>query len=157
TILPAFAAALTGDKVIVGAVSSIWIGAFLLPQLFAAHWLSDKPNKWPVMFWGELIGRPIILLFALWLLVTGVRYPTLTLVFFLIPIAYFRITDSVVALAWFDLMGKALSPFMRARLLGLGQVASGLAALGAGVVIRYVFSAQGPAFPYNYAVVIGLA
>jgi MFS-type transporter involved in bile tolerance (Atg22 family) len=92
-----------------------------------------------------------------WLLLTGVRYPTLTLVFFLITIAYFRITDSIVALAWFDLLGKALSPFMRARLLGLGQVTTGLAALGAGVVIRYVFSAQGPAFPYNYAVVIGLA
>jgi len=157
TILPAFAALLTDNKIIIGATAAVWTGAWLLPQIFAAHWLSDKTRKWPVMFWGELIGRPIMIAFVVWVLVTGLRFPTLTLIFFFIAITYFRMTDAVVALAWFDLLGKALAPELRGRLIGVGQVLTGVAALGAGVLIRYVFSDQGPAFPYNYAVVFGLA
>ena len=157
TILPAFAAALTDNKILIGATSAIWTGGWLLPQIFAARWLSDKPRKWPIMFWGELIGRPIFILFVLWLLITGARYPTLTLIFFFITITYFVMTDAVVALAWFDMMGKALAPETRGRMIGIGQVVTGLAALGAGALIRYAFSDSGPIFPYNFALILGLA
>jgi hypothetical protein len=157
TILPAFAAALTDNKILIGATSAIWTGGWLLPQIFAAHWLSDKPRKWPIMFWGELIGRPIFALFVIWLLVVGPRYPSLTLIFFFITITYFVITDAVVALTWFDMMGKALAPETRGRMIGIGQVVTGLAALGAGAIIRYALSSGGPAFPYNYALILGLA
>lgn len=157
TILPAFAAALTDNKILIGATSAIWTGGWLLPQIFAAHWLSDKPRKWPVMFWGELIGRPMFAVFVVWLLVAGPRYPALTLVFFLFTIAYFVTTDAVVALAWFDMMGKALAPDTRGRMIGIGQVVTGLAALGAGAIIRFALSAQGPTFPYNFALILGMA
>jgi Major Facilitator Superfamily len=157
TILPAFAAALTDNKILIGATSAIWTGGWLLPQIFAAHYLSDKPHKWPIMFWGELIGRPIFALFVVWLLVAGPRYPSLTLLFFFITITYFVMTDAVVALAWFDMMGKALAPETRGRMIGVGQVVTGIAALGAGALIRYALSAQGPAFPYNYALILGMA
>ena len=157
TILPAFAAALTNNKILIGATSAIWTGGWLLPQIFAAHWLSDKPRKWPIMFWGELIGRPIFILFVIWLLIAGPRYPTLTLIFFFITITYFVITDAVVALTWFDMMGKALAPETRGRMLGIGQVVTGVAALGAGALIRYAFSSDGPMFPYNFALILGMA
>jgi len=157
TILPAFAALLTNNKVLIGATSAIWTGGWLLPQIFAARWLSDKPRKWPIMFWGELIGRTIFAFFVIWLLVTGPRYPTLTLIFFFITITYFVMTDAVVALAWFDMMGKALAPETRGRMIGIGQVVTGLAALGAGLLIRYALGSGGPAFPYNYALILGLA
>lgn len=157
TILPAFAAVLTNDKIIIGATAAIWTGGWLLPQIFAANWLSDKPRKWPVMFWGELIGRPIMAVFVIWLLLTGARYPALTLIFFFVTITYFVMTDAVVALAWFDMMGKALAPETRGRMIGIGQVVTGLGALGAGALIRYALSDQGPAFPYNYALILGMA
>jgi hypothetical protein len=157
TILPAFAATLTDNKILIGATSAIWTGGWLLPQIFAAHWLSDKPRKWPIMFWGELIGRPVFALFVVWLLVAGPRYPALTLKFFFITITHFVITDAVVALAWFDMMGKALAPHTRGRMIGAGQVVTGIAALGAGALIRFAFSAQGPTFPYNYALILGMA
>jgi len=157
TILPAFAALLTNNKILIGATSAIWTGGWLLPQIFAARWLSDKPRKWPIMFWGELIGRPIFAFFVIWLLVAGPRYPTLTLIFFFITITYFVITDAVVALACFDMMGKALAPETRGRMIGIGQVVTGLAALGAGLLIRYALGSGGPAFPYNYALILGLA
>jgi hypothetical protein len=152
-----FARRLTDDKILIGAISAIWTGGWLLPQIFAAHYLSDKPRKWPIMFWGELAGRPIIAVFVVWLLLAGTRYPGLTLVFFFVAIAYFVVTDAVVALTWFDMMGKALAPDTRGRMIGIGQVVTGLAALGAGVVIRSVLGAGGPAYPLNYAIVFGLA
>ena len=157
TILPAFVATLTDNKILIGAIGAIWTGGWLLPQIFAAHYLSDKPRKWPIMFWGELVGRPIIAVFVAWLLLAGPRYPGLTLLFFFVAIAYFVITDAVVALTWFDMMGKALSPDVRGRMIGVGQVVTGLAALGAGVVIHYVLGPTGPAYPLNFAIIFGLA
>jgi hypothetical protein len=157
TILPAFAAALTDNKILIGATSAIWTGGWLLPQIFAAHWLSDKARKWPVMFWGMLIGRPILIVFVAWLLVTGPRFPTLSLIFFFFTITYFVMTDAVVALAWFDMMGKALAPEIRGRMIGAGQVVTGLAALGAGALIQFALGAQGPTFPYNFALILGMA
>ncbi len=157
TILPAFAAVLTSNKILIGATSAIWTGGWLLPQIFAAHWLSDKPRKWPIMFWGELIGRPIFAVFVIWLLIAGPRYPTLTLIFFFITITYFVMTDAVVALTWFDMMGKALAPETRGRMIGVGQVVTGVAALGAGALIQFALSPRGPAYPYNYALILGMA
>jgi hypothetical protein len=157
TILPAFVAVLTSNKILIGAISAVWTGGWLLPQIFAAHWLSDKPRKWPIMFWGELIGRPIFAVFVIWLLIAGPRYPTLTLVLFFVTITYFVITDAVVALSWFDMMGKALAPETRGRMIGIGQVVTGAAALGAGALIQFAFSPRGPAYPYNYALILGMA
>src|SRR5262245_27086801 len=68
TTLPAFAATLTDSKVLIGAVSSVWAGGWLLPQIFAAHYLSDKPHKYPIMMKWQLIGRPAFPLFVVWLI-----------------------------------------------------------------------------------------
>ncbi len=157
TILPAFAAALTSNKILIGAVSSVWLGGWLLPQVLAANYLTNKPRKYPIMMWGQLIGRPVFPLFVVWLLFGGARFPTLTLFLFLIMLALFAGTDALVALAWFDLMGKALAAETRGRLIGIGQVVTGIAAIGVGALIRYLLSPQGPPFPMNYTIIFGLA
>jgi hypothetical protein len=149
TTLPAFAAALTDNKVLIGAVSAIWTGGWLLPQLFAARYLSDQPRKYPIMFWGQLVGRPIMGVFAIWLLFAGLQPPALTLGLFFLAMLIFSVTDAVVALAWFDLLGKAMAPETRGRMFGLGQVVTGLGALGAGVIVRNLLGPGGPSFPVN--------
>ncbi|MBI4771374.1 MAG: MFS transporter, partial [Chloroflexi bacterium] len=155
--MPAFARALTDNKVLIGAVSSVWLGGWLLPQVLAANFLSNKPHKYPIMMWGEIIGRPVFPLFVVWLLLGGVRFPMLTLFLFLGMLAYFAMTDALVALAWFDLMGKALAAETRGRLIVIGQVVTGLAAVGVGAWIRYLLSPDGPPFPMNYTIIFGLA
>src|ERR1041384_7230913 len=107
TTLPAFAAALTDNKILIGAVSSVWLGGWLLPQVFVANFLSNKPRKYPILIRAALIGRPIFPLFALWVLLGGTRFSALTLFLFLFTIAFFTMWDAVAALAWFDLMGKS--------------------------------------------------
>jgi MFS family permease len=157
TILPAFAAALTSNKILIGAVSSVWLGGWLLPQVLAANYLTNKPRKYPIMMRGQLIGRPVFPLFVVWLLFGGARFPTLTLFLFLLMLAYFAGTDALVALAWFDLMGKALAAETRGRLIGIGQVVTGITAIGVGALIRYLLSPEGPPFPMNYTIIFGLA
>jgi MFS family permease len=156
TTLPAFAAALTDNKVLIGAVTAIWTGGWLLPQLFAARYLSDQPRKYPIMFWGQIMGRPILGVFAIWLFFAGAVQPGLTLALFLIAMLIFSTTDAVVALAWFDLLGKAMAPETRGRMFGVGQIVMGLGALGAGALVQYLLGPRGPGFPVNYAIVLGL-
>lgn len=157
TTLPAFAAALTENKVLIGAVSSVWAGGWLLPQIFAAHYLSDKPRKYPIMMKWQLIGRPAFPLFVVWLLLGGARYPELTLGLFLLCIIIFMSTDALVALAFLDLLGKAMPADRRGRMIGIGQVLTGVIAVGAGALIQRILGPAGPGFPLNYTLIFGLA
>jgi MFS family permease len=157
TVLPAFAATLTDSKALIGSVSAMWLGAWLLPQLFAANFLSGKPKKYPYMIWGSVIGRPAFWLFALLLAWGGLgRWPLLLLAIFLTGLAWFAATDAFVAIAWFDLFGKAMSSAERGKLIGLGQVVDGIGAIGAGWLVSHLLSASGPAYPLNYAAIFGL-
>lgn len=157
TVLPAFAATLTDSKALIGSVSAMWLGAWLLPQLFAANFLSSKPKKYPYMVWGSVIGRPAFWLLPLLLVWGGLaRWPLLLLAIFLVGLAWFAATDAFVAIAWFDLFGKAMGSAERGKLIGLGQVVNGVGAIGAGWLVGYLLSEGGPAYPLNYAAVFGL-
>lgn len=157
TTLPAFAATLTDDKVLIGAVSAVWTGGWLLPQVLAANFLSNKERKYPIMIKGMAIGRPIFPLFVLWLVLGGIKFPAISLIFFLGTLGYFAATDALVGLAWFDLMGKTMSAQTRGKLIGLGQAITGLAAIGAGAWIQWVLGPQGPGYPMSYILIFGLA
>ncbi len=157
TTLPALAASLTANPVLIGAVASVWSAGWLVPQVFAANYLTNKPRKFPLMFWGQVFTRPVLLLFALWLAFGGARHSSATMALLLVVLAIFMASDAFVALAWLDLLGKALSPRARGRLLGTSQVFTGAAAIGAGELIRHLLGPRGPAYPLNYAAVLGLA
>ena len=109
-----------------------------------------------MMKW-QLIGRPALPLFVVWLLAGGARFPELTIGLFLLAITIFMSTDALVALAFLDLLGKAMPADRRGRLIGIGQVLTGLAAVGAGAVIQRLLGPSGPGFPMNYAIIFGLA
>ncbi len=157
TTLPAFAATLTDNKVLIGAVSAVWTGGWLLPQVLAANYLSNKERKYPLMLKGMAIGRPIFPLFVVWLLLGGAQFPALTLILFLGMLGYFAATDAFVALTWFDLLGKTMSAQTRGKMIGIGQAVTGLTAIGAGAWIQWVLSPQGPGYPLNYIYILGLA
>ncbi len=157
TTLPAFAATLTENKVLIGAVSAVWVGGWLLPQVLAANYLSNKPRKYPILIGWQFLGRSVFPLFVIWMLAGGIRYPQLTLFLFLAMLGIFAATDALVALAWFDLFGKSLAPETRGRLIGMGQVIIGLSAFGVGAWIQHLLGPSGPAYPLNYTVIFGLA
>jgi len=157
TVLPAFVATLTDSKVLIGSASAVWLGAWLLPQLFAANFLSSKPKKYRYMIWGSAVGRPAFWLFALLLAWGGLsQWPLLILGVFLAGLGWFAMADAFVAIAWFDLFGKAMGSAERGKLIGLGQVVDGLGAIGAGWWVGYLLSENGPAYPLNYAAIFSL-
>jgi MFS family permease len=158
TVLPAFVATLTDSKVLIGLAGTVWLGAWLLPQLFAANYLTNKPRKYGYMVWISAIGRPVFWVFAIILAAGWLKdSPALLLVLFFLGLAWFSGTDAVVAICWFDIFGKAMSPRERGQLIGVGQVVDGVLAIGAGALVAFLLSSNGPAYPYNYAAIYFLA
>jgi MFS family permease len=153
TVLPSFVALLTQSEVIVGLASGITSGAWMLPQLFIASYVTRLPRKKPLVVRTAFLTRPIFLIMALVTWLYGVRAPTLTLGVALLCVAAYFAFDALVSVPWFDLMAKGLPPRRRGRVQGIAQAIGGIGGVGAGVLVRYVLSDASPwAFPANYAV-----
>ena len=157
TTLPALAARLTSNAVLIGLVGALWNGGWLLPQIAAAHYLTAKPRKLPVAIAVSWVGRPVFLVLALFLLMGGIRWPAVALTFLLAAVFYFAATDALVAVAWFDVLAKTIPGKLRGRVVGIGQLLSGLLSLGAGAAVRALLAEGGPPFPVNYALILILA
>ncbi len=156
TTVPAYIARLTSSKVLVGLFTTVSDGAWLLPQIFFANLLLDKPRKKPYILLGGAIGRPLLFLYAAGLALGLARYPVLALGLLFAVQAIFLGSDAMAAVAWFDLLAKAMPEERRGRLIGVGQVLNGLLAVGAGAVIARLLGESGPPFPQNYAAIFAL-
>ncbi|MCP4517412.1 MAG: MFS transporter [Delftia sp.] len=157
TVLPDFVSRLTDSEILVGLLSSLSSGAWLLPQLFFANLLSNKRRKKPYIMLGAAIGRPLFLVYAAALALGLYRHPALALgAFFAVQIIFFS-SDALSAVGWFDAMSKAIPPERRGRLFGSSQFTGGILSIGAGLLITALLSDDGPDFPNNYAIILALS
>jgi MFS family permease len=62
----------------------------------------------------------------------------------------FWVSDGMASVPWFDLLSNAIPARRRGRLIGTGQVLSGVLGFMAGAAVEWLLSSQGPAFPNNY-------
>jgi MFS family permease len=157
TILPDFVGRLTDSKIVIGLLSTVSNGAFLLPQLVFANLLTNKPRKKPYFNLGASIGRPLYLLYAIALWLGLGHSPALAVILFFATQVVFWGCDSLVTVAWFDVLAKAMPPERRGRLLGTSQMTGGVLSIGAGATIVALLGETGPPFPYNYATLFALA
>ena len=157
TVLPSFISQFTDSAPLIGLSSTVQTGAWLLPQLIAASYLADKDRKKPYILLPAALGRPVFWLLAGVLFLPGSRPPTLILGLFFVSLAIFMGTDALASVAWFDVLSKVIPPTRRGRLIGAGQVISGVLAVGAGAVVNALLGPQGPPFPHNYALLFFLA
>ena len=157
TVLPSFVSQLTDSAPLIGLSSTVITGAWLLPQLIAASYLADKDRKKPYILLPAALGRPVFFLLAGLLFLPGDLPPTLILGLFFVSLAIFMGTDALASVAWFDILSKVIPPTRRGRLIGAGQVISGLLTVGVGVVVNALLGPQGPPFPHNYALLFFLA
>ncbi len=157
TILPDFARQLTDSRVIIGLLAAIISGAWLLPQIFYARFLTSKRRKKPFVILGATIGRFLYLPYAVGLLLGLARNPALALALMLTLQLVFLGSDALAAVAWFDMFAKAIPAERRGRLIGAGQAIRGVLAIAAGVLIAALLGAKGPPFPSNYAILFILA
>lgn len=155
SVLPAFVRHFTHSKLVVGLVSTIFTGAWLLPQLVAARLINDKPRKKPYLTLG-ISGRILFwfVILALWL---GLgQHPTAMLVLFFVCFGVFTATDGLASIAWFDILARALPVRLRGRMMGIGQIIGGLAGLGVGRLVGWLLSTPRLAFPDDYTLIFVL-
>jgi len=156
SVIPSFINQLTDFAPLVGLVSTIANGAWLLPQLIAANYVANKERKKPFVIVAALVGRPMYLLVALAIFLTGDMYPWLILTLFFLAQTILTVTDGLSMVAWFDILSKSIPPIRRGRLYITGQVLGGLLAIAAGFVVRQILGPQGPGFPHNYGLLFVL-
>lgn len=153
TVMPAFFQRLTDSPLLIGLSGTVQTVGWLFPQLFAASYLSDKPQKKRYLLISGGIGRPVFFLLAMALVLGMAQYPALALTMALLFLLVFRVTDALSAVAWFDIIGQVFPAARRGRLFGLGQILSGILSIGAGLLINAILGDQGPSFPNNYAII----
>ena len=158
TVIPTFARQLTSSAPLIGLLSTIHSGGWLLPQLFAANYVSHKPRKKPYIVWPVAMGRPAMPLMALFIYLFAGPAPALTLGLLYISQAIFWVADGLASVPWFDVLAKAFPGRLRGRYLAISQVAGGLLAIGAGALVQRILDADmGLAFPQNYSLLFLLA
>jgi MFS family permease len=155
TVLPTMALALTNSEPFVGFVTTIWTGLWLLPQLPAGRRLAGRPYNKPALMKAAFFSRVSLALFAIAL---ALNLNTTVLAIMLpITLIVFRGLDAVAAVAWFDVISKMFPPHVRGKILGWTQSSAFAAQFLSAFVVAWVLSVSGPAFPYSYALLMGLA
>jgi len=156
SVLPAFVRQFTRSAPVIGLVSTVWNGCWLLPQVIAARWINDKPRKKPYLMTG-LSGRAMFWIIALALWFGLARHTSAMLVLFFVCLGLFALADGLASVAWFDMLARAIPVKRRGRLMGIGQAISGLAGLGVGLAISRILQSARFTFPTDYALIFTLA
>ena len=157
TVLPSLARQLTDSAPLIGLVSTLQTGGWMLPQLIASNYVGSYPLKKPLIVIPALIGRATYPLLALAIWSWAETLPDLVLALLLIAITFFFICDGLASVPWFDLFSKSLPPARRGRLIGVAQMSTGLVGVGAGAAVSFILGPQGPGFPANYALLFAIA
>jgi len=157
TVLPVLVRQLTSSALLVGLLTTVWTGGWLLPQLPAGRWLCERPRKKTYMVWLAGLGRLAMPALAALFFLAGPSDAIVLLMGLFGGVLIFRATDSIASVAWYDILSKAIPASRRGRVIGIGQTSGGLMALGAAVIVRWALSSAGPTFPLNFALLFGLA
>ena len=157
TVLPAFVSELTSSAPLIGLISTLLMGSWLLPQLMAASYLRGRKRQKPYLVIPAAIGRSTFFLLAAMVYLWAGRWPGLMLIVFYLCMTTFMCCDAVTCVAWFDMWAKMIPSARRARMVGLGQVLAGLMTIGAAELVRQILGPAGPRFPANYALLFLLA
>jgi MFS family permease len=156
TVMSALAAGFTDNKTLIGLISLAWYVGWLAPQLWAARLVRGKERMRRYALLPAALSRPIILLLALWLWIDRGASPLLSVWLIILGVTVFTASDGVTATAGWDMIGRALSPRVRSRVLTVNSFLAAIGGLGAGLVVERVLASDLP-FPLNYAVLLATA
>lgn len=158
TVLPTFARELTSSAPLIGMIATLQSGAWMLPQLFAANFVANKPRKAPYVFIPCAIGRPLYFVLAATTLFWAKTHPLLALLSLYFCNTWFYMTDGLASASWFDVLAKTMPGRLRGRFLLISQSGGGLLGVGAGLIVQRILA---PSFhlsyPQNYALLFFIA
>jgi len=153
TVIPTLVALLTNSPILVGLISGLTSGAWLLPQLFVAAWAVRFPRKKPILVTSAIISRTFFFVTGLAIGLLGTSKPVLTLAILILGQVAFFFFDAIASVPWFDLLAKTIPARRRGRVLGIGQVLGAICGILVGFAVRFILGTSSPwAFPWNFAV-----
>jgi MFS family permease len=126
----------TQEPMLIGLISVIASGGYLLPQLFTSNMVERRPYKkfFPVKI-GFFTERVPVLLFAPSAIFLATRSPALALFAFFILFAWQNLGAGVVLVGWQDMIAKIIPVQNRGRFFGLSNFIGNFSGiLGASVV-----------------------
>ena len=153
TVLVGLASRLTDDKALIGVVAMSWSVAWLIPQLIAARMVHGKRRQKPYLIIPSVIGRQTMLLFAIWLAISGAQPPLFTVWLLIISVVVFNICDAIAGISYWDMMSRLLTPQRRGRTITTGQFFGSLLGIGAALIVERILAPGGLPFPLNYALI----
>jgi MFS family permease len=156
TILPLYVSHFTDSKLLVGLISAIATGGWMLPQLFTAHRIEKMPLKKVVpVNWGFLLERLPVILLAITAWLFAEDSPALALFFFYLTFSWHTVGAGIVAVGWQDMIAKIIPRDRRGRFFGvtnfMGTATGMLGAAGAAWLLNNYD------FPTGYVVSFGAA
>ena len=151
TIVASLVFQMTGSAFAVGAASAILRLGWLLPQLVVGYLAQRSPRRMPYYAFGAFGRATCLALIALLLWFSGASPgPTLAAAFLVLWTVY-AFVSGIVAVPYNDIVGRAIRPDRRSRLLAWRFFGGGMLALAAAAVIHQVLD-RAPSFA-GYALV----
>ncbi len=157
TVLPTFISTLTSSSILLGVITAIRNLGLVVPQLWAAHYLQQRPKHMRFLMWGAAISRVGMLLFAAMLFFCGPKDKGIMLAALIVMYSAFWLSEGLVGVSWLDIVAKTIPERKRGALFGGTQVGGGILASIAAVWIAYMLSGSAPAYPRNYAIMMAVA
>lgn len=157
-VLAVFVRALGGSNALVGLLSAIRFGGWLLPQFLVAGWIQSKPRKVPVVIAMEMVRILVYGGLGGLTYVLGSSHSRLLILLFFVLFTSSRFTAGTGALARLDIVGQCISPARRASFFALRDFFGGACVFGIGFLVQYLLDAAlGPPFPNNFTALFALS
>ncbi len=152
TVIPALVGTLTDSSVVVGLVTAVRYGFWLLPQVLIAGYVAAFPYKRPLMVWSGVAHKLSILGMAAVVYFLAASRPELALALFFLLYTVSCVNEGVSSLTWTDVVGKSVDARGRGRLFGLMQFVGGLLAFLGGLLVKRILEAVD--YPANYSLIL---
>lgn len=150
SVLPLFLRSFTSSKVVIGFLISIIKTGSALPQIFVANKVQNLSRGKPILLVAIWVRWLAWGLLAMVTFIWGHHSPYLILAAFVFFLFIFSFAGGMANVPFFNMIAKAISAERRGRFFGMRQFWGGIAAIGAGLLVRIILSLPSLSFPQNY-------
>ena len=155
-VIVAFVGHLTQSTFWLGLVVPLRDGGWFLPQLWTSGYLQSQPRK--LRLYSRVAVLRVFVLTLITLAAFWLRSPAWLLVAFFLCFTIYSIASGFAGLPFLEVVGKTIPPHQRGVFFAWRLALGGVSAIGASMVVKLFVDDRGPlAFPYNYALLFGLA
>ena len=151
TVLPVLLSRLGASDPLVGFARFLQLVGFTFPALFSAHAIHGLRYHKSFLLRTLLVGRTGLLIIPPALITLSPHRPGTMLALFYFLYGIFWLLDGYAAVSWFDIVAKSIPESIRGRFFGLMQLTGGIAAIGAGLIVKVVLQDARLPFPNNFA------